>query len=66
MTLARTTAGINKVEDAGRMPQSGLLSVAAGVFATVGQSSVLPVHLLGLAPLLGSVGPVGWGRQTPG
>ena len=29
-------------------------------------SSVLPVHLLGLAPLLGSVGPVAGDGQTPG
>ena len=32
MTLARTTAGINKVEDAGRMPQSGLPMRCGGCF----------------------------------
>ena len=58
MTLvASALAGGDCIDDADVLRTGGTACPASTIFAGWRQS-VLPVHLLGLAPLLGSVGPV--------
>ena len=55
--VASALAGGDCIDDADVLRTGGTACPASTIFAGWRQS-VLPVHLLGLAPLLGSVGPV--------